>query len=340
MTRKGFELWCKKMFDNFSHEYKTSTERLKEMIVNNTNNYERRMILKTLEDGTHSPFVITVDIKHGDIRITNVKTGKTGKAHCHPNEEFDPIKGIAIAWARYTKTEIPEITPEKIEFLAPSDKARLKELVESIADYHNCTKENVLSLMHKYISGMGIETEEKKDRDIFTVDPKSFINTKEFKDVVKHNKHEYKDSDLFIFNVKLLDSYMKNNECLAYHEIEELHNKKVFNGKLIYYKGKPVARIFHTLLISENDYNLNPQRELRAYAYTVRHAGNDDIIEKILSGKLDKCCVGYTFMRRICSICGENYCSAHRKGGTYDGKVAQDTIEEVTGIHDIYFVED
>lgn len=340
MTRQGFELWCKKMFDNFSHEYKTSTERLKEMIVNNTNNYERRMILRTLEDGTHSPFVIAIDIKHGDIRITNVKTGKTGKAHCHPKEEFDPIKGIAIAWARYTKTEIPEITPERIDFLAPSDKARLKELVESIADYHNCTKENVLSLVHRYISDMGINIEENKDRDIFIADPKSFINTKEFKDVVKHNKHEYKDSDLFIFNVKLLDSYMENNECIAYHEIEELHNKKVFNGKLIYYKGKPVARIFHTLLISDNDYNLNPQRELRAYAYTVRHAGNDDIIEKIEYGLLDKVSVSYSVAKITCSICGKQSCLNHTFGHNYNGEIAQHRLENVTDIYSIDFVED
>jgi hypothetical protein len=41
--------------------------------------------------------------------ITNTKTGKSASARLHTDDPFDPIIGLALAWARYSHREIPQV---------------------------------------------------------------------------------------------------------------------------------------------------------------------------------------------------------------------------------------
>ena len=43
------------------------------------------------------------------VYIINKKTGKTAYAHAHPDDTPDTRVGLAVAWARYRKMEIPKI---------------------------------------------------------------------------------------------------------------------------------------------------------------------------------------------------------------------------------------
>ena len=66
-------------------------------------------------------FVISINDK-GDTTIYNTKTGKSGKAHFNPNDDFDVDLGFALAWARYMKKEIPVVrTATKIGNLRVGD---------------------------------------------------------------------------------------------------------------------------------------------------------------------------------------------------------------------------
>ena len=55
---------------------------------------------------TYGNFVISVN-KDGDTTIYNTKTGKSGKARLNPNDTPYMFLGLALAWARYMKKEIP-----------------------------------------------------------------------------------------------------------------------------------------------------------------------------------------------------------------------------------------
>lgn len=55
---------------------------------------------------TYGNFVISVN-KDGDTTIYNTKTGKSGKARLNPKDTSYMFLGLALAWARYMKKEIP-----------------------------------------------------------------------------------------------------------------------------------------------------------------------------------------------------------------------------------------
>lgn len=57
---------------------------------------------------TYGNFVISVN-KAGDTTIYNTKTGKSGKALRNPNDAMYGSLGLALAWARYNKKEIPVV---------------------------------------------------------------------------------------------------------------------------------------------------------------------------------------------------------------------------------------
>lgn len=52
-------------------------------------------------------FSIYCNKDDGHVVITNLKTGRSGKAVCSNPKYFDDQTGIAIAWARYLSMEIP-----------------------------------------------------------------------------------------------------------------------------------------------------------------------------------------------------------------------------------------
>lgn len=76
----------------------------------------------------YSNFVISINDK-GDTTIYNTKTGKSGKVHFNPNDDFDVDLGLALAWARYMKKEIPKVrTTSKICNLKKGDVVNLGDI--------------------------------------------------------------------------------------------------------------------------------------------------------------------------------------------------------------------
>lgn len=57
---------------------------------------------------TYGNFVISIN-KDGNTTIYNTKTGKSGKARRNPNDAVNITVGLALAWARYMKKEIPVV---------------------------------------------------------------------------------------------------------------------------------------------------------------------------------------------------------------------------------------
>lgn len=55
------------------------------------------------------------------VRITNIKTGKTGVAYCnkHDMHKYNPWFGIAIAWANYKRENIPTFYKEVLISTVP-----------------------------------------------------------------------------------------------------------------------------------------------------------------------------------------------------------------------------
>lgn len=76
----------------------------------------------------------------GNTIIMNLKTGKTAVAHCHKDDRYVPMIGLAVAWAKYRNRPIPtiaeETTIDKLNFL---DKFWFKRAsISSILSENEC----------------------------------------------------------------------------------------------------------------------------------------------------------------------------------------------------------
>lgn len=80
MTRKQFDEWVKKMVEEYKSE----------------------KFWSACETRTVKDVVICVDCNH-----------KVGIAKCHPDDEFNPFIGMAIAYARMRGYKVPKITVYK-----------------------------------------------------------------------------------------------------------------------------------------------------------------------------------------------------------------------------------
>ena len=107
MDKQEFEVWCYKLFAAFCKDIGWTTQRVKNYIESNI-----------LEEYTYTfhptgnPLVVYFEWDHSFVRVTNFITGKTGVAKLKEGDEFDYIVGIALAYARYTKTKIPILAKE------------------------------------------------------------------------------------------------------------------------------------------------------------------------------------------------------------------------------------
>lgn len=102
MNKQEFEAWCYRLFTTFCKDIGWTTERVKNYIEANI-----------VQEYTHTfdvpgnPIVVYFYWDHSFIRVTNIITGKTGVAKLRDGDEYDYIIGLALAYARYTKTRIP-----------------------------------------------------------------------------------------------------------------------------------------------------------------------------------------------------------------------------------------
>lgn len=52
---------------------------------------------------------------YGTVTIINTRSGRMGFSKCNPKDVFDPVIGVAIAWARYCGETIPDEIFSKTE---------------------------------------------------------------------------------------------------------------------------------------------------------------------------------------------------------------------------------
>lgn len=107
MNKDEFGAWCYKLFAAFCKDIGWTTQRVKNYIESN--------ILEEYTDTFHptgNPLVVYFEWDHSFVRVTNFITGKTGVSKLKEGDEFDYIVGIALAYARYTKTRIPIMAKE------------------------------------------------------------------------------------------------------------------------------------------------------------------------------------------------------------------------------------
>ena len=102
-----FEEWVKKQNDEFFAIAKGSDKYLIYLYAKGiANDTKTNVIAGAISD---CPYRVSVYRKGKKtvMQIINMKKEKRGIAICHENDEFDPKIGIAYAWARYKKEEIP-----------------------------------------------------------------------------------------------------------------------------------------------------------------------------------------------------------------------------------------
>ena len=107
MNKQEFEAWCYRLFAAFCKDIEWTTLRVK--------NYIEANIVEQYTDTFDppgNPIVVYFDWDHSFIRVTNIITGKTGVAKLRDGDEYDYIIGLALAYARYTKTRIPIMAKE------------------------------------------------------------------------------------------------------------------------------------------------------------------------------------------------------------------------------------
>ena len=102
MNKQEFEAWCYRLFTTFCKDIGWTTKRV-------TNYIEANIVQEYTDtfDVPGNPIVVYFAWDESFIRVTNIITGKTGVAKLKDGEENDYIIGLALAYARYTKTRIP-----------------------------------------------------------------------------------------------------------------------------------------------------------------------------------------------------------------------------------------
>jgi hypothetical protein len=152
-------------------------------------------------------------------------------------------------------------------------------------------------------------------------------------------KAELKPEDVFVFAVRLCDTKVDRDfEMFTPEALWEL--KEMFLGKTGIFdhdwtaRGQ-VARIFRTEIKTEPD----GVQWLKAWAYMMRTAGNEELIREIQGGIKREVSVGCSVKNARCSICGGDIRDCgHVKGRYYDGKLCCGELSGVTDAYEWSFV--
>ncbi len=142
---------------------------------------------------------------------------------------------------------------------------------------------------------------------------------------------ELTPDDVYAFSVVLCDNEIdRDNERFDRNALEAL--AKLFVGKTGIFNhswdaNDQVARLYRTSVEQTGERTTvgDEKLALRGYAYILRTAEMQPIIDKIEGGILKEVSVGFSVSERVCSICGKpmvwNDCeNGHEKGAKYDGK--------------------
>ena len=155
----------------------------------------------------------------------------------------------------------------------------------------------------------------------------------------KLSKKTLQAGEVYTFCVRLCDNQVDRDwEKFSDETLEEL--ALLFVGKSGVFDHQwsargQTARIYRAQVVQEQgDY-----RYVKAYAYMMRTAGNEDLIAEIEGGIKREVSVGCAVEKAVCSICGEEIgiCS-HVKGERYDGRLCYAELRHATDAYEWSFV--
>ena len=154
--------------------------------------------------------------------------------------------------------------------------------------------------------------------------------------------------EVYLFDLILCDNEIdRDGDCFSDEALAAL--AKRFEGVTGIFdhdpkSGNQAARIFRTEVCTDPGRTTRtgkPYRFLRANAYTVRTAGNADLIREIDAGIKKEVSISCAVGRQTCSICGANRLKqncGHLKGKAYAGTVCYTTLDDITDVYEWSFV--
>ncbi len=143
---------------------------------------------------------------------------------------------------------------------------------------------------------------------------------------------------VYCFSLRLADDQPdRDNERFAAEALPELARLLVGKTGILDHNWSAsgqVARIYDTSVVCENG-----ESYIRAEAYVLRTAGNEELIAAIGGGIFREVSVGCSMGTVQCSICGQSYGScSHRKGQIYDGQRCLAVLGDPQDAYEFSFV--
>lgn len=170
------------------------------------------------------------------------------------------------------------------------------------------------------------------------------ITDAELELINKYALRPMKKEELFTFSVILCDNDIDRDfERFSEESLRAL--EKLFVGKTGIFdhsmqSENQSARTYRTELLRDSTKKTRDGSDyvyLKAWCYTVRNEKNASLISDIESGIKKEVSVSCNSGEKICSVCGEAYCS-HIAGKSYNGNLCYKTIEGVTDAYEWSFV--
>ena len=155
----------------------------------------------------------------------------------------------------------------------------------------------------------------------------------------KLSKKTLQAGEVYTFCVRLCDNQVDRDwEKFSDETLEEL--ALLFVGKSGVFDHQwsargQTARIYRAQVVQEQ----GGYRYVKAYAYMMRTAGNEDLIAEIEGGIKREVSVGCAVEKAVCSICGgEIGTCPHVKGERYDGMLCYAELRHATDAYEWSFV--
>ena len=159
---------------------------------------------------------------------------------------------------------------------------------------------------------------------------------------------ELKEEDVYCFSVILCDNEIdRDNEKFSVEALKKL--AELYIGKTGIFNHDPkgenqTARIYDAEVVSDKSRRTADGEDytyLKASAYMVRTASNEDLIREIEGGIKKEVSVGCAVSRHSCSVCGADRLNggcAHKKGRVYAGKKCYHILSDPTDAYEWSFV--
>ncbi len=157
------------------------------------------------------------------------------------------------------------------------------------------------------------------------------------------------EAQVYLFSVRLCDNEVdRDEECFSRAALEQLAPLFVGKSGLFDHNWsarEQAARIYRTEVASEpgmTEHSGEPKCFLKGYAYMLRCAEHESLIEEIEAGIKKEVSVSCAVAGVICSICGHAledrvHCS-HVKGRDYDGKRCYGLLHDPLDAYEWSFV--